>query len=71
VEVGQHVGVVVRHHRLPELAGAHVAAADHQRNLDPLAGHRRQPGLDRGAFRRARRITANRFVDRRQNFANT
>ena len=51
VEVGQHVAVVVRHHRSAEVAGADVLAADDQRDLDPLAGHRGQPRLDRGALR--------------------
>ena len=35
VEVGQHVAVVVRHHRVAEAAGAHLLAADDQRDLRP------------------------------------
>ncbi len=46
VVVGQHMRMLVRHHRLPGLAGPHFLSADHQRNIDALARHRRQPRLD-------------------------
>ena len=42
-----------------------LLAADDQRDLDALAGHRREPRLERGALRRAGRVAADRLVDGR------
>ena len=37
VDVGEHVLLAVRHHRLDGVAGAHLLAADHARDVEPLA----------------------------------
>ena len=39
VVVGEHVAVIVRHHGLRGLAGADFAAADDDRDVEPLARH--------------------------------
>jgi hypothetical protein len=62
VEIAEHVRVSMRHHRLPELAGAHVLAVDHQRHLDCFRGHPCQRRLQAGAFRRSGRIAFHRLV---------
>ena len=48
----QLVRVVVRHDRRARLAGPDVVSADHQGDVDLLAGHRRQPRLERRALGR-------------------
>ena len=50
--VGQHVLMVVRHHGLLRAAGANLAPADDDRNVDALGGHRLQAILQLGAFGR-------------------
>ena len=63
-DVGQDVVAVVRHHRLERVVGDDVLAADDQRDPWALTGHRLQAGLQLGALGAARRIGANRLVDR-------
>ena len=46
VPIRQHVPVLVRHHRLPDLLGPNLSPADDERNLNPLAGHLLQASLD-------------------------
>ena len=62
-DVGEHVVVVVRHDRLERRPGLDPLAADHERDVDPLAGHLREPLLELGALGRARRVRADRLVD--------
>jgi hypothetical protein len=69
VIVGQHVAVVVRHHRLRGASGSDLLAADDQRNVDPLCGHRFQARFQLGALRRARGVGAVGVVDRLGNAA--
>ena len=49
--------------------GADLLAADDERNVDLLGGHRVEPRLERRALRRARRVRPDGFVDRRRNAA--
>ena len=70
VVLGQHVLMVVRHHRLLDLAGADLLAADDERNLDLLGGHRLQARLELGALRRSGRVGAIGLVDRLGHAAN-
>ena len=68
MEIGEHMRVAMRHHRLAELARADVLAIDDQRYLDFPGGHLRQFRLKAGALRRPRRITLHRLVEGRGNF---
>ena len=52
-DVGEDVGLAVRHHGLEGLVGVDVLAADDHRDGDPLALHLSQPSLELGAFGRA------------------
>jgi hypothetical protein len=38
--LAEHVTMIVRHHRINQLAGVNLLAADDERNVDPIAGHR-------------------------------
>ncbi len=67
----QDVPVVVRTDGFGGLAGAHLLAADDERDLDLLLQHPGDCGLERGFFRRARGIGADRIVDRRRNADNS
>ena len=58
----EHVLVVVRHDDLGEVPGAHLAAADDERDLDLAAGELIQPGLEARALRRSGRVAQNRLV---------
>ena len=62
VHVGEHVRLVVRHHRRLGRAGRDVLAADHERDLDPLAAHLLEPPLQARALGAARRELAHRLV---------
>jgi len=64
--IREHVVVVVGHHRLRQAARANVAAADDERNIDPLGRHGRESGLQFSALRRAGQIRQVGFVDRRR-----
>ena len=66
VDVGEHVLLVVRHDGRARVAGGDVLAADHERDLDPLAGHLREPALERRALGAAGRVVADRLVARRR-----
>ena len=56
VDVGEHVLLVVRHHRRAQLAGRDVLAADHERDLDALAAHLLEPQLQARALGAARQV---------------
>ena len=66
VDVGEHVLLVVRHDGRARVAGGDVLAADHERDLDPLAGHLREPRLERRALGAPGRVVADRLVARRR-----
>ena len=55
--------MVVRHDGLEGRPGLDALAADHERDVDPLARHLREPLLELGALRAARRVPADRLVD--------
>ncbi len=67
VPVRQHVFVVVRHDGLMRATRANLASANHDRDVDALAGHRFQPFLQRRSFGRAGKITEVRLVHGRRN----
>ena len=71
VIVAEHVPMVVRHHGAGGLAGAHVLAVDHHRDVDALGRHRVEARLQLGALRRARSVAPDGFVDGRGNLAAT
>jgi hypothetical protein len=56
VDVGEHVALAVWHHRLDEVAGAHLLPADHAGDVEALRLHLGEPALQRLALGRARRI---------------
>ncbi len=60
----EDVVLVVRHHRLECLAGPHLLAADHERDLDLLGLHLAQPVLQLGALGRSGRVRPDRLVHR-------
>ena len=64
VVLGQHVLVIVRHDRFRGAAGADLASADHERDVELLGRHRLEARLELGAFGRARRVRAVGIVDR-------
>ena len=59
----EHVVVVVRHDGLEGRPRLDALAADHERDVEPLARHLREPLLELGALRAARRVPANGLVD--------
>jgi hypothetical protein len=61
--IGEHVLMLVRHHRLMQLASADAATANDQRDLDPFARHLREPGLQLCPFGRSGQIRTIRIVD--------
>ena len=61
----EHVVFVVRHHGVERLAGMHLRAADHERQLELLGLHLVQPALQLFALARSRRIFLHRLVLRR------
>ena len=67
VDVGEDVLLRVRHDRLARLAGAHLLAADDQRDVEPLVPHLLEPQLQARALRRSRRVVLDRLVHRRRN----
>ena len=70
VPVGEHVLVLERHHGLLRLAGADFLAADDERNLDALVGHRGQARLELSALGRSRRVGLDGLVEGRGNGVN-
>ena len=62
VDVGENVIFSVRHHGLEGLTRLHVLAADHERDLDPLALELAQSLLQLGALRRARSVVLDGLV---------
>ena len=64
VDVGEHVVLVVRHDRFERVAGADLLAADHERDLDPLGLHLREPHPQLLALGRSRRVVPDRLVHR-------
>src|SRR5262249_13128936 len=56
VHVREHMLLVVRHDCRLRLAGRHVLAADHRRDLDALAAHLLESNLHRPALRAAGRV---------------
>jgi len=48
--LAEDVRVVVRHHRLCALAGLHFLAADDERHVDFLGGHRPEARFERRAL---------------------
>ena len=63
---GEHVLVRVRHHDLRGVAGANLAAADHDRNVHLLGGHRGESCLELGALGRAGCVAPDRLVHGRR-----
>ena len=61
-DVGEHVLLAVRHHRLGRLLRLDLLAADHQRNRDSLSLHLRQPDAQLLPLRRAGRVCVHRLV---------
>ncbi len=64
VHGGEHVRAVVRLDRLERVAGAHLFAADDERDLERLRLHLGQPDAQLFALGRARGVAANRLVVR-------
>jgi hypothetical protein len=64
VDVGEDVLLVVRLDGLERVAGFHVLAADHERNLDALVLELAQSPLQLGALGRTRRVILDRLVVR-------
>jgi hypothetical protein len=64
--LAEHVPVIVRHHGLGELTRVNLLAANDERNVDPLVGHRTQTILERSSFRRSGRVTLDRLVHGRR-----
>src|SRR5439155_8272611 len=64
VDVGEHVRLLVRHHRLARAAGADFLAADHEWDVEPLALHLLEPPLQALALGGARRVVPDRLVAR-------
>ena len=62
-DVGEHVIAIVGHHRVEGRAGLDALAADHERDLDPLARHLGEPPLELGALGRPGLVRADRLVD--------
>ena len=56
MEIAKHVAVLVRHHDLLGRAGPDLLAADDDRDVDGLARHLVEAGLELGARGRARRV---------------
>src|SRR5437762_12658705 len=68
--IGEHVTVIVWHHRLPGLARANLFAADDERDLDALLCHLLEPILERLFLRRASDVALDRLVHWCRNAAN-
>ena len=64
VDVGEHVALAVGHDGLGRRAGGHVLAADHERDLDPLALHLVEPAAELLALGRSGRVVLDGLVDR-------
>ena len=62
VDVGEHVLLVVRHDGRAQVAGRHVLAADHERNLDALVAHLLEARLQARACGAAGRVVVDRLV---------
>ena len=69
VILGEHVAMVVRHHRLLGASRPNLTPADDDRNVDLLARHRLQPRLELGPLGRAGQIAAVRIVHGLRNAA--
>ena len=67
VDVREDVVLVVRHHRFLGGAGAHLLAADDQRDVQALVPHLLQAQLEARALGRAGRVVPDRLVDGRRN----
>ncbi len=65
VPVGEHVAVVVGHHRLRLVPGANLLAPDDERDVEALRGHRLEAGLQLRLLGGAGGIGLHRLVDRR------
>ena len=61
--------MLVWHHRRLDLTSAIVAAADDERNVDSLGGHRGEPRLELRAFWRMREVSLILIVDRKRHSA--
>ncbi len=68
--IGEHVRVIVRHHRMLDSAGVDLASADDQRNFDLLGRHRFQTRLQLRALWRAGGVGVVGLVDRLRNSPN-
>src|SRR4030095_1718385 len=64
------VGVLVRHHRLRRVAAAHLAPADHERDVGAHPGHLREARLELGALGTAGCVGLYGLVDGRGHAAN-
>lgn len=64
LDVGEHLRAPVGHDRLECRAGFDPFAADHERYVDALACHLREPFTQRGSLRRTGRVALDRLVDR-------
>src|SRR5512133_1019955 len=62
VHGGEHVVLVVRHYRVKSVAGLDLLAADDAGDLQALAPHLRESGLELGALGASRRVLADRLV---------